>query len=48
MTFDQIGGRLGLTTAEVQKHVSSAMRKLGRHNESHAGLPEPTRDSRVG
>ena len=48
MTFDQIGGRLGLTTTEVQKHVSSAMRKLGRHNEANAGLPEPTRDSRVG
>jgi RNA polymerase primary sigma factor len=48
MTFDQISGRLGVTTTEVQKAVSSAMRKLGRHHATHFRLPEPARESRVG
>jgi RNA polymerase primary sigma factor len=48
MTFQQIGGRLGMTAAAVQKVISAAMRKLGRRTDARDVHGGHVRGSRVG
>ena len=48
LSIVQIGNRLGVTSAAVQKAVESAMRKLGSHPKAYVVLGGPTFDSRVG